>query len=167
MTRSAAKAPVEDAWPDGKLKLTCEPKASCQSGRSRPRKRLSPVVASEVTAITTTTSSAAHRCRRRRRIPASDDGEHGHADRAERDLDEPQRLDEQALVVGPVLQPPALGVEGVERGPVTGHEEAEDREQGGREGCPAEGAVAGGGSHPGSMPTPEPAPHARTDSLAE
>ena len=165
MTRSAAKAAVDDAWPDGKLKLACRPRVSCQSGRSRPSQRLSPVVAIAVTDITTTTSRAAQRCRRRRRTPGQRDGEDGHPDRAERDLDEPQDVDQHGVVVGPVLQLPALGVEGVERRPVAGHEEAEHREEGSRDGCPAEGTVAGGGSHPGSMPTPEPAPHARTDSL--
>ena len=139
---------------------------SCQSGRSRPSQRLSPVVASEVT-------DHHHDDQQRRpAVPAQeedarqDDGEDGHADRPEGDLDDPQAVDEHGLVVGPVLQLPALGVEGVERRPVTGHEEAEHREEGSRDGCPAEGAVAGGGSHLRSMPTPELAPHARTDSLA-
>ena len=76
-------------------------------------------------------------------------------------------VDEQGVVVGPVLELPALGVEGVERGPVAGHEEAEDGEEGSRDGGPRpRAAVAGGGSHLRSMPTPELAPHARTDSLA-
>ena len=65
----------------------------------------------------------------------------------------------------PVLQTPSLDVEPVERGAVARDHDREDAEQDGREGRPPEASVARGGSHPRSMPTPERAPHARTDSL--
>ena len=40
MTRIAANAAIEEAWPEGKLKFSCRPRVSCQSGRSRPSQRL-------------------------------------------------------------------------------------------------------------------------------
>ena len=72
-------------------------------------------------------------------------GQDRHADRAEGRLDHPQRVDEEGVVVRPVLEAPALAVEGVERGAVLGDEVGQDAEQPCREERPGQAAVAEAG----------------------
>ena len=176
MTRTAANAAVDEAWPDGKADAGEQAeRCPATSGRSRPSQILSPSWPARSRPSRRPRAARPGGARRSSSAPREHDGEDGHARCPEGVLDHPQDVDQQRRGRRPSPRLPAPVVEAVERSPVAGHEEARGRRTGRR----ARPAQASGDGRRERVESPRavgcPRPHRtarcaptarRTDSLA-